>query len=45
MADEKPKGWNLFNAVARGIAKADKAAVDKQMAKNVASLKKSKRKK
>ena len=44
MAEQKPAGWNAFNSLARKVAKADKAAVDKQVAKT-AKARKQKRKK
>jgi hypothetical protein len=31
-APKKPKGWNAFNELARGLVKADPAAVDKKLA-------------
>lgn len=45
-APKKPTGWNKFNQLARGLVKADPAAVEKRLAeKKKARAKKRKRKK
>lgn len=33
-APKKPAGWNAFNKLARGLVKADPAAVEKKLAAN-----------
>ncbi len=32
VAPKKPEGWNKFNQLARGLVKADPAAVEKKLA-------------
>lgn len=44
-APKKPGGWNKFNQLARGLVKADPAAVEKRLAeKKKARAKKRKKK-
>jgi len=44
-AQEKPEGWNKFNAIAKQIVKADKADIDKKSAEILKARKRQERKK
>jgi hypothetical protein len=44
-APKKPEGWNKFNQLARGLVKADPAAVEKKLAANKKARAKRKKKK
>ncbi len=44
-APKKPEGWNKFNQLARGLVKADPAAVEKKLAANKKARAKKRKKK
>jgi hypothetical protein len=45
MAAKKPPGWNAFNKLARGLVKADPAAVENRLAEKKKARAKRKKKK